>query len=137
MTQDWDSLDDRSTKPLIQHEFRWWVSYPDVRIVHKYSGAVRPFSAPFVESALAFETASSSEWTVSARHRSFSPNVFVDITGEMTRKLDAMRAYRSELRPYPHPRSVRSLKERAGFWGSVANFEAAEAFMLLRGRTLP
>jgi N-acetylglucosamine malate deacetylase 1 len=113
------------------------VNADHVRIAEAVDVAVRPFSAPFVESVLAFETASSSEWTVSARHRSFSPNVFVDITGEMARKLDAMRAYRSELRPYPHPRSLRSLKERAGFWGSVANFEAAEAFMLLRGRTLP
>lgn len=38
--------------PLIQHEFRFWVSYPDVRIIHKYSGAVRPFGAE-----IAFEAA--------------------------------------------------------------------------------
>lgn len=50
--RDWDDLDHGSTKPLIQHEFRWWVSYPDVRIAHKYSGAVRPFSAE-----IAFEAA--------------------------------------------------------------------------------
>jgi hypothetical protein len=50
--RDWEGLDHRSTRPLIQHEFRWWVSYPDVRIAHKYSGAVRPFSAE-----IAFEAA--------------------------------------------------------------------------------
>ena len=45
-----------------------------------------------------------------------------------------MRCYRSEFRPYPHPRSLRSLRERAGFWGSVANMTAAEPLMLLRAR---
>lgn len=32
-------------KPVIQHEFRWWSSFPDVRIMHKYSGAIRPYAA--------------------------------------------------------------------------------------------
>lgn len=32
-------------KPLIQHEFRWWSSFPDVGLMDKYSGAVRPYAA--------------------------------------------------------------------------------------------
>jgi len=32
-------------KPLIQHEFRWWSSFPDVGLIEKYSGAVRPYAA--------------------------------------------------------------------------------------------
>lgn len=32
-------------KPLIQHEFRWWSAFPDVRIMLKYSGALRPYAA--------------------------------------------------------------------------------------------
>jgi len=32
-------------KPLIQHEFRWWSAFPDVRIMHKYNGAMRPYAA--------------------------------------------------------------------------------------------
>jgi hypothetical protein len=38
------SQDDACAKPLIQHEFRWWSSYPDVRIMKKYSGAIRPWA---------------------------------------------------------------------------------------------
>ncbi len=37
--------DETCPKPLIQHEFRWWSSFPDVSIMHKYSGAIRPYSA--------------------------------------------------------------------------------------------
>ncbi|MBS3762567.1 MAG: hypothetical protein KGZ25_04585 [Planctomycetes bacterium] len=31
--------------PLIEHEYRWWSSFPDVRLREKYSGAVRPYAA--------------------------------------------------------------------------------------------
>ncbi|NLF00242.1 MAG: hypothetical protein GX601_04610, partial [Anaerolineales bacterium] len=31
--------------PLIQHEFRWWSSFPDVRNIRKFSGAIRPYGA--------------------------------------------------------------------------------------------
>ncbi|MBM3236873.1 hypothetical protein FJZ31_11335 [Candidatus Poribacteria bacterium] len=34
--------------PIIQHEFRWWTSYPDVRIKDKFTGAIRPY---FIEIA--------------------------------------------------------------------------------------
>ncbi len=32
-------------KPLIQHEYQWWSSFPDVRLRAKYTGAVRPYAA--------------------------------------------------------------------------------------------
>src|SRR6184192_3979679 len=79
-------------------------------------------------------TPSSTEWTASGRAGAFAPNVFVDISDELDRKLDAMRCYESELRPPPHPRSLRSLEQRAAYWGSVANMPAAEALALLRTR---
>ena len=38
-------------KPVIEHEFRWWSSFPDVRITAKYSGAVRPYAAELAREA--------------------------------------------------------------------------------------
>ncbi len=32
-------------KPVIEHEFRWWSSFPDVRLSRSYDGAVRPYAA--------------------------------------------------------------------------------------------
>lgn len=32
-------------KPLIQHEYQWWSSFPDVRLQSRYTGAVRPYAA--------------------------------------------------------------------------------------------
>ena len=110
------------------------VNADHVRIAEAVDVATRPYAAPFIRRVYSFETPSSSEWTASQRDRPFTPNVFSDISAELDRKLDAMRCYRSELRPYPHPRSLRSLRERAGYWGSVANMPAAEPLMLLRAR---
>ncbi len=40
-------------KPLIQHEFRWWSSFPDIRLRAKYTGAVRPYTAKMAADAAA------------------------------------------------------------------------------------
>ena len=38
-------IDDKIDKPLINHEFRWWSSFPDVRIIKKYkNAAIRPIA---------------------------------------------------------------------------------------------
>jgi N-acetylglucosamine malate deacetylase 1 len=125
----------RDFRPDVVYTHHWGdVNADHVRIAEAVDVATRPFAAPWIQRLYGFHTPSSSEWTASQRDRPFAPNVFTDITGELDRKIDAMRCYQSELRPYPHPRSLRSLRERAGLWGSVANFAAAEPLMLLRAR---
>ncbi len=39
--------------PVVQHEFRWWSSFPDVRLKSHYSGAVRPYAIELAEQAAA------------------------------------------------------------------------------------
>jgi hypothetical protein len=43
------STDRKCKGPLIQHEYRWWSSYPDVRIRKKYKGAMRPYAIEFAQ----------------------------------------------------------------------------------------
>jgi len=43
-----------------------------------------------------------------------------------------MKAYSSEFREFPHPRSVEGLEAAVRRWGTVAGFQAAEAFELVR-----
>lgn len=47
------SQDAATELPVIQHEFRWWSSFPDVRIMGKYRGAVRPYAAEMALEAAA------------------------------------------------------------------------------------
>ena len=39
------AYDSQCSLPVIQHEYRWWSSFPDVRAMNKYSGAIRPYAA--------------------------------------------------------------------------------------------
>jgi len=93
--------------------------------------ATRPLE-PFIEAVYAFDTASSTEW---GYPRSFVPDTWVDISTTLEQKLCAMACYESEVRPYPHPRSLEALRHRAQAWGNQCCMEAAEVFMTVR-RTL-
>lgn len=90
--------------------------------------ATRP-TEDFIEAIYAFDTASSTEW---AYPRSFAPDTWVDISSTLQRKLDAMSRYESEVRPYPHPRSLRALEHRARAWGNINCLDAAEPFQTVR-----
>ena len=80
----------------------------------------------------AFDTASSTEW---AFPRTFVADTWVDISATLDIKLAAMACYTSELRDYPHPRSLDALRHKALAWGNQQCLEAAEVFMTVR-RTL-
>jgi LmbE family N-acetylglucosaminyl deacetylase len=90
--------------------------------------ATRP-TEPSIETVLAFDTASSTEW---AYPRQFVPDTWVDISATLERKVQAMRCYESELREYPHPRSLEGLRNKARGWGNQVCVDAAEVYMTVR-----
>ena len=94
--------------------------------------ATRPLAGNTVREVLAFEVGSSTEWAFQRLHPVFRPNVFVDITATLEQKILALRSYASEMRPFPHPRSIEALRAQATRWGSTAGLMAAEAFELIR-----
>jgi LmbE family N-acetylglucosaminyl deacetylase len=102
----------------------------DHRIIHDATiTATRPTSKISIKCVYSFEIPSSTEWYFKSP---FSPNVFVDISKELPKKIKALEAYKSELRKYPHPRSKEGLECVAKRWGTVSGFNAAEAFCLIR-----
>jgi len=105
----------------------------DHRIVHQaVLVASRPVTTGGVRDVYAWEVLSSTEWAFQQIEPCFRPNVFVDITDTLERKVEAMKAYSSEIREFPHPRSPEGLEVAARRWGTVAGFHAAEAFQLVR-----
>lgn len=94
--------------------------------------ATRPVQGHAVRELYMFEIASSTEWAFQQLSPVFKPNVFVDISTTLSLKLEGMRQYESEARPFPHPRSTEALTAIAQRWGSVAGCKAAEAFELVR-----
>ena len=76
--------------------------------------ATRP-TETCIRTVLAFDTASSTEW---GYPRTFVPDTWVDIASALDAKLSAMACYVSELREYPHPRSLEALRHKAHAWGN-------------------
>lgn len=92
--------------------------------------ATRPGYGASVKKVLSYETLSETDWG-NAIHP-FSPNVYVGITDSISGKIKAMEAYKSEVRRYPHSRSLEMIKILAQKRGSEANLDFAEAFLLIR-----
>jgi LmbE family N-acetylglucosaminyl deacetylase len=97
--------------------------------------ATRPVGTS-VRRVCAFEIPSSTDWAPPLPGSVFAPNMYVDISDSLAVKLTAMKAYadthHSEVRPYPHPRSMEALKAYAQRHGVASGMLAAEPFMLLR-----
>ncbi|CAI8349684.1 MAG: 1D-myo-inositol 2-acetamido-2-deoxy-alpha-D-glucopyranoside deacetylase [Cellvibrionales bacterium UBA7375] len=95
--------------------------------------ATRPMPGWTAPSVLAFETLSSTEWQIPEPDYVFQPNVLVALSEQdVAAKQAALEAYDTELRDYPHPRSIRGMKILARRWGMTAGVEFAEGFRVLR-----
>ncbi len=90
--------------------------------------AFRPLNE-YVEEVFTYYTPSSTEWDGA---QSFAPDTWVDITGYLDKKLEAFACYPSEVRDFPHPRSIEGLRHMAHFFGAQANMYAAECFQTVR-----
>ena len=94
--------------------------------------ACRPTPGQPVRRLLSFEVASSTEWQPPGSAPAFQPNWFVDISAQWLRKREALEAYASEMRPWPHARSIQAVEHLDRWRGAQVGVEAAEAFCLLR-----
>jgi len=83
---------------------------------------------------LFFEIPSSTEWQVPGSAPFFAPNWFVDISNTLPRKLEALETYATEMRLWPHARSLEAVTSLAKWRGATVGVEAAEAFII--GRNL-
>ena len=94
--------------------------------------AARPHRVGFPSRILCYETLSETNWNAPLVSPTFAPNVFVDISAQLERKLEAMGLYGSQQRDFPHERSLATIRALATLRGSTVHRPAAEAFMLMR-----
>ena len=104
----------------------------DHRKVHQsVMTACRPLPGSGVKEIFTFEVPSSTEWACPDL-TPFLPQMRVDISGQLSRKLQALEAYSDEMRPTPHSRSLEHLRAMALHRGHEAGLAAAEAFAVMR-----
>jgi len=106
----------------------------DLNIDHKLTyqaliTATRPMQECVVKEIYSFEILSSTEWNYPL---SFSPDIYFDITDTLKNKIKAMNCYKSELRDFPHPRSLKGIELNANYWGMRVGKKAIEAFKVVR-----
>ncbi len=110
--------------------------YNDLNLDHRNAyeatiTAARPLPESKIQKIFSFEIPASTSW----RHPyNFKPNVFVDITKELSFKIKALKEYKNEIRKFPNPRSSEATTAIAKHWGSLSGFKAAESFELVYDR---
>ncbi|MBF0328713.1 MAG: PIG-L family deacetylase [Nitrospirae bacterium] len=94
--------------------------------------ACRPQPENHLREILFFEVSSSTGWQAPDLSQAFTPNWFEDVSSTLSIKLNALQSYKSEMRPWPHARSIKAVEHLARWRGAFVGVEAAEAFYLGR-----
>ena len=94
--------------------------------------AARPRHSAAPKTVLCYETLSETNWYAPPSTPAFVPNVFVDISEFLPRKIEAFQKFASQVRPFPEERSVEAIEALARMRGATNHLNAAEAFMNIR-----
>ena len=111
----------------------------DVHSDHRVSfdavySCTKSFRKAFIHRIYMIEALSETEFAPAIPSFTFTPNVYVDISPYIDRKLEIMALYDKELMLEPYPRSLGSIRALARVRGTRAGVMYAEAFQLLYER---
>ena len=76
-----------------------------------------------------FEIPSSTEWRP---NNNFIPNLYIDVEAFIEKKIEALKVYDGEMRPYPHPRSYDAINNKMKSSGNEVGLNYAERFQTIR-----
>ena len=112
--------------------------YPDRHIDHRLvfdsvMVATRPVGVGRdIEIVAAYETLSETHWNAPHIEPNFTPNWVVDISDHISKKLNAVECYKSQISEFPGPRSIEAVEALAIFRGTQAGFGYGEGFHIVR-----
>ena len=111
--------------------------HSDVHVDHKVAfesvySCTKPFRNPSIEKVLMIETITETDQAVALPAFSFVPNIFVDISPYIEKKLEILALYETEMHAPPFPRSLDAVRALAQVRGAAIQTHFAEAFMLLK-----
>lgn len=92
----------------------------------------KSYRYPFLKKIYMMETLSETDFALSTKEDSFVPNVFIDISKYLDKKLEIMKVFDSEISEHPFPRSLRNIEALATLRGATSGCDYAESFMLLK-----
>ena len=93
--------------------------------------ATRPKSKSFVKKIICYETPQVLISILQIK-KIYSIQTYSLIFQNILKKLNLIKIYKSEIRTWPHPRSIKSIKNLAMYRGSQIGSKYAEAFIIIR-----
>lgn len=115
-----------------------FLPFPDRHIDHQVifessMVAVRPLhEGNCIELAASYEVLSETHWNAPAIEPCFNPNITIDITDFIEKKLSALSCFQGEIMPFPGPRSIEAVEALAKFRGTQSGFAYGESLQLIR-----
>lgn len=112
--------------------------YPDRHIDHRLvfdsvMVATRPVGVgKDIEIVAAYETLSETHWNAPHIEPNFTPNWVVDVSDHISKKLNALECYKSQISEFPGPRSIEAVEALAKFRGTQAGFGYGEGLHIVR-----
>jgi LmbE family N-acetylglucosaminyl deacetylase len=100
------------------------------RVFEAAHAAAKSFRAPWLRRVMTMEILSETDF--SASRERWAPNYFVDISAQLERKIEVVRAYEGELGEHPFPRSEEAIRAQALLRGAAAGMRSAEAFAIVK-----
>ncbi len=109
--------------------------YHDVHSDHKIVfesvyACLKPFRTTYIKKILCMEIISETDQGLSEYR--FTPNIFVNISRYIDKKIEIADIYESEIMAPPFPRNNDAIKGLAAYRGATAHCLYAEAFYLVR-----
>ena len=92
----------------------------------------KSFRYPSVKKVRAYETLSETEFSIHKEDGGFHPNLWIDVSEFLEKKIAIMKTYNGELGKHPFPRSEQNIRALATLRGATAGVNAAEAFVSLK-----
>ena len=107
--------------------------HTDHKVVYRASvSCAKTFNHPTIEKVRVYETLSETEQNIDYLKEHFSPNLWVDISKTIKKKIEIMKIYKSEFNDFPHPRSEKNILSLSNLRGSFCGSEHAESFITLK-----
>ncbi len=121
----------------VKPEFVYLPHYGDMQkdhqvVVESCMVALRPKHINKPLRVYGYETMSETAWNIPNVQNEFIPNVFVDISGFLDKKIQALRYYDSQINEFPDARSLEAIEALAKYRGALMHMGAGESFMLIR-----
>jgi len=96
------------------------------------ASCTKSFRYPSIKKVRAYETLSETEFSISTSDLGFKPNLWIEISDFIDKKIKIMEIFEGEMSDHPFPRSEQNIRALATYRGATAGVVAAEAFISLK-----